>query len=304
MYKYNDNEVIHLDVFVIHSGANYDTVVDEMTKAKNRNYRFNYIILSNGGPFWKKGAARKIKKSQIVLVVLGEESHKSENIAWEIEKARELDKPIYIVKLTQSCPIHKALENDLRFRTPEISEDCHVKLQDLPSLIDQLENVKYPIFNECNCADSHMLLLEQYKIILQTSEDLINRRQGISNFYLSVHSVMIGAITAILVLDIGLFAKLLVGLTFAVIGIVLSVSWIELLESYGRLNASKIKVLSAIEQKLPVSFFDAEWAILSNRTQKQQYKSFTNFEKTIPKVFIGTYIAVLLIFCLLCLFSI
>ena len=292
-----------MDVFVIHSGANYETVLAEMAVAKNRNYRFNYTILSNSGPLWKKNAERKIKKSQIVLVVLGEESYKSENIAWEIEKARELDKPIYIAKLTQSCQIHKALENDLRFRTPEIGEENHVQLQDLPALITQLENVKYPIFNDCSCADSHLLLLEQYKIILQTSEDLINRRQGISNFYLSVHSVMIGAITAILVLDINLFAKLLIGLTFAAIGIVLSVSWIELLESYGRLNASKIKVLSAIEKKLPVSFFDAEWAILSNRTQKQQYKSFTNFEKTIPKVFIGTYVAVLLIFGCLCLFS-
>lgn len=292
-----------MDVFVIHSGGNYDTVVAEMAKAKDSNYRFNYTILSNGGPFWKKGAERRIKKSQIVLVVLGEQSYKSDNIAWEIEKARELDKPIYIAKLSETCPTHAALENDLRFRTPEIGEEYHVKLQDLPALIHELENVKYPIFNDCSCADFHHILLEQYKIILQTSEDLITRRQGISNFYLSVHSVMIGAITAILVLKIGLFAKLLIGLTFAVIGIVLSVSWIELLESYGRLNASKIKVLSAIEKKLPVSFFDAEWAILSNRTQKQQYKSFTNFEKTIPKVFIGTYIAVLLIFFVLCLFS-
>lgn len=293
-----------MDVFVIHSGANYETVTAQMASAKDANYRFNYTILSNGGPFWKKGAARKIKNSQIVLVVLGENSYKSDNIAWEIEKARELDKPIYIVKLSQSCPIHKALENNLRYRTPEISAENHVDVKELPALIDRLENVNYPIFNNCTCADFHTLLLEQYKIILQTSEDLINRRQAISNFYLSVHSVMIGAITAILVLDISLWAKLLIGLTFAAIGIVLSVSWIELLESYGRLNASKIKVLSAIEKKLPVSFFDAEWAILSNRTQKQQYKSFTNFEKTIPKVFIGTYIAVLLIFIGLCLFSI
>ena len=81
LHGYYDTEVIHLDVFVIHSGGNYDTVMAEMAKAKDRNYRFNYTILSNGGPFWKRGAERRIKKSQIVLVVLGEQSYKSENIA-------------------------------------------------------------------------------------------------------------------------------------------------------------------------------------------------------------------------------
>jgi len=41
----------------------------------------------------------KIKKSDVFLCLIGEHTYKSEWVAWEIEKAKELNKKILAVKI-------------------------------------------------------------------------------------------------------------------------------------------------------------------------------------------------------------
>ena len=86
-----------------------------------------------------------------------------------------------------------------------------------------------------------------------------------------------------------------VGLLFAAVGVVLSLSWIRLLASYGNLNSSKMRIISSIERQLPASLYDAEWAAMSDRLNKKRYVSFTESEKNIPRLFIVLYAVIFLL---------
>jgi hypothetical protein len=86
--------------------------------------------------------------------------------------------------------------------------------------------------------------------------------------------------------------KFLTGILLSIVGIILSVSWVKLLASYGDLNSSKMKIISYIEKQLPASLYDAEWAALSDKLNKRKYVSFTNSEKRVPVLFVAVYICV------------
>ena len=129
-------------------------------------------------------------------------------------------------------------------------------------------------------------------MFLQTSEDLVSRRQNVNNFYISINSALMAAFGIILALNIQPLYKSIAGVLLAAVGIILSISWIKLLASYGDLNSSKMKIISYIERQLPASLYDAEWAALSDKLNKRKYVSFTNSEKRVPILFIVVYICV------------
>ena len=53
-----------------------------------------------------------------------------------------------------------------------------------------------------------------------------------------------------------------------------------------------MKILGMIEKRLSASLFDAEWEIMSNKYNKQRYISFSDREKTLPKIFNALYITI------------
>ena len=76
---------------------------------------------------------------------------------------------------------------------------------------------------------------------------------------------------------------------------VLSISWMQILISYGRLNSSKIKIICIIEKHLPASLYDAEWAALDNKLNNKKYISFTDSEKRVPTIFLVIYAVIFLV---------
>ncbi len=68
----------------------------------------------------------------------------------------------------------------------------------------------------------------------------------------------------------------------------------KILEAYGILNASKMKIVSLIERKLPLSLYDQEWVIMSDKLNSRKYVSFTDSEKRIPKMFLCVYLLALI----------
>jgi hypothetical protein len=128
-------------------------------------------------------------------------------------------------------------------------------------------------------------LLEQYKLLVQTSETLVGRRQTVNTFFLSINSLLLAAI--------GLFAKEgipgpLTGfgvLALGIAGLVLCVAWRRLVHSYRQLNAGKFEVIHLLEKHLPASVFKAEWEALGAGRDKGKYQPFTRTEAAIPWVF-------------------
>ena len=288
-YKRQEN---NMDVFIIHSGKDRATVDNKLSILKQQSHSFNPLALGNGGVFWKLDAKKKIKKAQMILFFVGESSHTSENIDWEIKTAIKFQKPIYTIKLDDSFILNRSLITPNAFSG---EEEYYSKNTDFDGIIDEIKKHNagdYKVFNQELDSMDKSILLEQYKIFLQTSEDLVARRQNVNNFYISINSALMATFGVIWALEILPFYKFVIGTLLALVGIILSFSWIKLLESYGNLNSSKMKIISYIEKQLPASLYDAEWAALSDKLNKKKYVSFTNSEKRVPVLFIIVYVCV------------
>ena len=126
----------------------------------------------------------------------------------------------------------------------------------------------------------------------KTSEDLVARRQNVNSFYLTVNSALT-ALVGIVLGVVGGSTKLIVVAFMCVAGMILDVSWINILGAYGTLNAAKLKVIRILEEQLPVTLYDAEWMIMSDKLNNKKYVSFTDSEKRIPKLFMALYVLIL-----------
>ncbi|MBQ3602201.1 MAG: toll/interleukin-1 receptor domain-containing protein [Clostridia bacterium] len=278
-----------MNVFVIHSGADYDATNRVVATLKQKVYSLNALILKNGTVFWKIDASKKIKKAQMVIFVVGENSYKSPYIAWEIKETIKHKKPIYILKLDEGNQLHSAVYVNDDFTKEKMSYGKVVSIEELSDVIKSYDLGDYGLFNASPAELNQEALLEQYKLFLQTSEDLVNRRQNVNSFYISISSALVAIMGVLFAMDFGQRAKLIIVLFFCIIGIILSISWSKILSCYGNLNSSKMKIISNIEKKLPLSLFDAEWAALSDKLNKKKYVSFTESEQVIPRLFCCVY---------------
>ena len=137
-------------------------------------------------------------------------------------------------------------------------------------------------------------LPDQYKMFQKSSEDLVARRQSVNSFYISVNSAMVALVGVVMGL-VEMPAKIYVMVFMCIVGIILDISWINILESYGMLNSAKMKVIGLIEEQLPVLLYDAEWRVMSDKLNNKKYVSFTDSEKRIPKIFAFIYLTVITI---------
>jgi len=88
----------------------------------------------------------------------------------------------------------------------------------------------------------------------------------------------------------------------AIMGLVICISWITLLNSYGDLNASKMAIIGCIEEHLALKLYDTEWALLTRRIGNRKYRSFTVKEVGVAKIFMGLYGFVLIACAVLAVF--
>jgi hypothetical protein len=315
-----------MNVFVIRSGEDREGITKKLEEITKAIHGFNPLVLNKKGAkkkktqkeksskqsdqgkkkkksifeFWKIGAKRKMKKSNFVIFFARKSLYSNDNICWEIEKAMKYSKRIVVVDLDGTAP----KDWNEQLNPPFVVTDRYtgdkrnyrdvkcLKTDELQAYIQGLDKGNYDVFNQDLESMDKGILLEQYKIFLQTSEDLVTRRQNVNNFYISINSALIAAFGLIWALNILPVYKFLSGVLLAAVGIILSVSWMKLLASYGDLNSSKMKIISHIEKQLPASLYDAEWKALSDILNKRKYVSFTNSEKKVPALFIVVYICV------------
>ena len=101
-------------------------------------------------------------------------------------------------------------------------------------------------------------LLEQYKIYINSSEKISDRRQKSNEFFLGLNSALVAALGFIATKTNGLeIANLLILSSIA--GITLCYLWYRTIYSYKCLNSGKFKVIHTIEKRLPLSLYDTEW---------------------------------------------
>lgn len=287
-----------MKVFVIHSGADSNVAESYIKELRDKTTSTEVLMLKNGGRFWKIDAAKKIKQAQLVMIIVGEHSHESKNIEWEINKAASFQKPIVSICIKPDYVLPSALKKTNRYTGDEYSINTDMSLDGLIEYIQSYTNGDYSLFNNIEDEANMKILFEQYKVFLQTSETLVARRQSVSNFYISVNSAIVAVYSAVMSLAKDSSWKYIACLGFPIMGIILCTAWIKILRSYGNLNASKMRIISIIEKKLPASLYDAEWRAQSDKLNSKPYISFTEAEVRIPKLFITIY-SLVIVFCLL-----
>ena len=234
----------------------------------------------------------------MIIVFIGEDAAseaKADTMGWEVKTALKYNKRL-VAYNPDGNKIPKYLNGKDRFTQHDTLLAEKMELQDIKNCIDNYANGYYDIFSkkykemETEEKESHKdELLDQYKLFQKSSEDLVERRQKISSFYISVNSALVSLLGVVMSL-VSSPAKLYIMLFMCITGIILDISWLNVLDSYGKLNSAKMKVITLLEQQLPVALYDSEWRVMSDKLNNKKYVSFTSNEKKIPLIFTVVYI--------------
>ena len=120
-------------------------------------------------------------------------------------------------------------------------------------------------------------LLEQYKLYVQSAENVSARRIASSHYFLSINA----ALVALYGLQSANFGQGYWTLLTPVIGIPVSLLWYLIIKSHADLNLIKFKVIHELEQHLPAAMYEQEWG-LAEEGQGQAYRAVTKIERWIP----------------------
>jgi len=132
--------------------------------------------------------------------------------------------------------------------------------------------------------------LDLYKIMVESSEGLVSRRQAVNTFFLTINGALLTA-SGIIVQGSG--GDRLSGLGVAVIaiaGAILCAAWRSLITSFGQLNRGKFQVINTIERYLKAAIYAAEWEALGRGQDPKVYRSFTSREIWVPNALLVLYI--------------
>ena len=123
------------------------------------------------------------------------------------------------------------------------------------------------------------IIFEQYKLYVEMSNNISERRDKTNKFYLGLIS---GVLTLVsIITSIKESSPLII--LILICNILICWNWYQNIQSYKRLNSSKFKVINSIENKLPIKGFTVEWKLI----QSNNHKDLTNIEKNIPLYLIG-----------------
>lgn len=133
-------------------------------------------------------------------------------------------------------------------------------------------------------------VLEIYKMLVEMADRVSERRQSANSFYLSVNTAIIGGAAYLSQSAFGELGTLAVSAA----GIAICFLWVRSVVSYKSLNAAKFEVITALEDRLPISPFKDEWAILDVDGDGKRHKPFHRTEVLVPVVFMVVHAAQLL----------
>lgn len=122
-------------------------------------------------------------------------------------------------------------------------------------------------------------ILEIYKMLVDMADRVSARRQITNSFYLSVNTAIIGGTVYLSQSD---FAQLRT-LTVSIAGIIICCLWRQSMVSYKSLNEAKFKIITELEDHLPVCAYKNEWSILDGN--KKKHKPFYKTDTCVPIVF-------------------
>ena len=233
-----------------------------MLRASERGMQAAFALTlldSKGSSEWRKEAIEAISRAEAVIVYDRDSCVESPHAGWEVQKAEESELPIV---------------------------DIHP--EDTPSVVCSRLRPLYDFqdeFEDCFSRMKSASTLDLYRIMVDSSEALINRRQRTNAFFITA----IGSIFAIAGLSVRLdllqAGTIWLFYVLSVVGLILCNSWQNLIDNYGKLNKAKFDVILRLEQGLDSQIFAAEWLSLGKGLRPKKYRSFTSTESNVPRCF-------------------
>ena len=117
-----------------------------------------------------------------------------------------------------------------------------------------------PLFNhsEGTYGDSfNAHLLEQYKLYVQSAENVSARRVASSRYLLTINA----ALVALYGFQSADFGESWWMLGVPIVGVIVSVLWFLIIKSHADLNRVKFKIIHELEEHLPAAIYEHEWQL-------------------------------------------
>ena len=123
-------------------------------------------------------------------------------------------------------------------------------------------------------------LLEQYRIYVQSSENVSARRVASSRYLLTLNV----ALVALYGFQYAGFGQGYWTLLIPIVGIPVSLLWFLIIKSHADLNHIKFCIIHEFEQYLPAAMYKYEWE-LAEEGEGRTYRTVTSIERWIPILF-------------------
>ena len=123
-------------------------------------------------------------------------------------------------------------------------------------------------------------LLEQYKLYVQSAENVSARRVASSRYLLTLNV----ALVALYGVQSAGFEQSYWMLLVPIVGIPISLLWLAIIRSHADLNRVKFNVIHEFEEYLPAAMYKYEWH-LAEKGKGKTYRAVTTIERWIPMLF-------------------
>ena len=269
---FNINKPRGINLFVIHRFGDKKLAKAQLKKIERKySLEFQLVFLDSCDvEKWKQKALDKMLQAKAIVVFDRASCQKSKNTSWEIEKAENSKKEIIYID-----------QNSKNF-TP---------IKKLKSLYDFKDE-----FEQCFSSNNGNLL-DLYKIMVESSESLVRRRQQMNSFFITAIASLVTVVGLLIKTDFINSDSLIdsfILVAFLIIIILLCNSWHNLIDNYGKLNKAKFDVILQLEKSLDAQVYLAEWIALGKGMRSKKYRSFTTTEKNIP-IYFGVLLGLLAI---------
>lgn len=263
-----------MEVFLIHRFYSRKAAIGLLNDiASKQNIVLRPTVLdSSGGECWKGNALSAIGECEAVVIFDLNACMESVNASWEIEKAQELNKKQIVL-------------DPENLNDEEVGKLCAAYHHE----------EEFNSFFQDSGKDTETL----YKMMVDSSEQLIQRRQRMNAFFITAIGSLLaiaGALAQFGTIHSPL-ASFLVVVGFGIIGLLLCNSWRNLIDNYGKLNSAKFRVILKLEQSLSAQIYSAEWAALGKGMRPKKYQSFTATENLVPLWFALLIFSLVLVAC-------
>ena len=128
-------------------------------------------------------------------------------------------------------------------------------------------------------------LLEQYKLYVDSSHKVSEKRISTGNYLLTVSSSLLTVFGIASTLHLASVWLIIIPIA----GMLVSLTWFSLVISYKDLNTAKFKVIHELEHYLPAALFRYEWHSCEQGKGKA-YKPITHLERWIPIIFAAVHL--------------